>query len=313
MEYRKLGTTELQVSVVAIGTWAMGGYVPTWGPVDDNESITAIKQGIDLGMTLIDTAPAYGHGHSEEVVGNAIADRRDQVVVATKCGLVWSGKDGPNQRCLKPDTVRKECEASLRRLRIETIDLYQIHWPDPETPIADTMATLLALRDQGKIRVIGVSNFSCEQMSQARQHGPIHSLQTELSMLEPQARDELLPYCQEYGMGVLAFAPFARGLLTGKFAASSRFNDLRAKDRRYTGTAFQSNLALIEKLCPIAADLGCTMAQLAIRWVIQQAGVATVVTGAKRLSQVEEDAGAGDITIPNTAMDAIDAILTEHK
>lgn len=301
----------MKVGVVALGCWAIGGEVNVWGPVDDNEAIAALQQGLDLGMTLIDTAPAYGYGHSEELVGKAIAGWRDQVVVATKCGLVWKQAGGRLERCLSARSVAAECEASLRRLRIETIDLYQIHWPDPNVAVQETMEALVRLREQGKIRAIGVSNFSCQQLSEARKYGPVECLQPELSMLERTAAEDLLPYCREYGLAVIVYGPLARGLLSGKFNPASRFTDLRAKDARFTGPAFARNLARIDKLKAVAARLECSMAQLALRWAIQQEGVTAVLAGFKRSSQVIENAYAGDITIPAAVMDEINAILAE--
>jgi len=311
MEYRRLGSTDIQVSVVGLGCWAIGGEVAVWGPVDDNEAIAAIQQGLDLGITLIDTAPAYGYGHSEELVAKAIAGRRDQVVVATKCGLVWKEPGGKIERCLNPRSVMAECAASLRRLRVETIDLYQIHWPDPNTPLQATMEALVRLREQGKIRAIGVSNFNCQQMTEARKYGPVECLQPELSMLERTATEDLLPYCREYNLGVLAYGPLARGLLSGKFGPTSRFTDLRARDARFSGPAFARNLALVDKLKAIAGRLECTAAQLALRWVIQQEGVTAALAGFKRTSQAVENAYAGDITIPSAVMDEINTILAE--
>ncbi len=313
MEYRRLGKSELEVSVVGIGCWAIGGTVNSWGPVDDNESISAIRQGLDLGITFIDTAPSYGYGHSEEIVGRAIAGRREQVIVATKCGIVWRDPGGRVERNLKPDSIRRECEASLRRLRTDTIDLYQIHWPDTDTPLRETMEMLVALREQGKIRAIGVSNFSCEQMSEARRYGPVDSLQPELSMLEQHVAEELLPYCREYGIGVVTYGSLARGLLTGKFNASSTFTDLRATDSRFMGDEFLRNLRLIERLRAVAQRLNRTVGQLALRWVIQQPGVTSAIAGVKRASQVVENAGAGEFTISAEEMDEIDTILAERN
>lgn len=311
MDYRRLGTTDLNVSVVALGCWAIGGEAGVWGPVDDNESIDAIQQGLDLGLNFIDTAPAYGYGHSEEIVGKAIAGRRAQVVIATKCGLTWREVGGRIDRGLSARSVAAECAASLHRLRVETIDLYQIHWPDPETPLRETMEALVKLREQGKIRAIGVSNFTRAQLSEARQYGEVNCLQPELSMFERAATDELLPYCREYGLAAIVYAPLARGLLTGKFHTASRFADLRAKDSRFTGAAFTQHLATVERLKPIAARLGCTVAQLAVRWTIQQPGVTAAIVGFKRPSQVNENARAGDLRIPPAEMDEINAILTE--
>ena len=312
MEYRRIANTDLTVSVVGIGCWAMGGSVQTWGPVDDNESIYAIQQGLDLGINLIDTAPSYGYGYSEEIVGKAIVGRRGQAVLATKCGIVWRDVGGKVERNLRPDSVIRECEASLRRLHVDTIDLYQIHWPDPATPLSATMEALVQLREQGKIRAIGVSNFSCEQIDAARRHGPVDTLQPELSLFERGSLENLLPYCRGCGIGVITYGSLARGLLTGKYNASSIFKDIRADDPRFSGEAFPRHLATVEKLRALAARLQHTVGQLALRWAIQQTGVTSALAGAKRPSQMRENSGAGEFPIPPAEMAEIDTILAEH-
>lgn len=313
MEYRKLGNTGIEVSAVGLGCWAVGGEVRAWGPVDDNESIAAIQEGLDLGMTLVDTAPTYGYGHSEEVVGKALAGRRDQAVIATKCGLVWKTAGGRLERCLAPKSIAAECAASLRRLKVEVIDLYQIHWPDPHTPIEATMEAMIRLREEGKIRAIGVSNFSCEQMTEARRYGAVECLQPELSMFAREATEELLPYCREYGIGVVAYSPLAQGLLTGKFNGSSRFADMRAKSPVFAGAPFERNLAAVEKLKGIARRLNCTMAQLALAWALSQDGLSAAIAGVKRPSQTRENAGAADVRIPHATLDEINAVLAERE
>jgi aryl-alcohol dehydrogenase-like predicted oxidoreductase len=312
MEYRKLGQSDLQVSVVGIGCWAMGGIVKLWGPVDDNESIAAIRKGLDLGINFIDTAPSYGYGHSEEVVGRAISGLRERVIISTQCGLVWREPGGRFERNLTRESIRKECEASLRRLRVETIDLYQLHRPDPAAPLEDTMEALAALRQSGKILHVGLSNFDAENISKVRQRGTVVSLQTELSLLERNALDDLLPYCREYQLAVIAYGPLARGLLTGKFDPASTFTGLRSTDQRFTGEAYRRNLMLTDKLASISARLGCTTGQLALRWVIQQDGVTCAIAGAKRFSQVQENTAAGELKLSREVMDEIDVILREH-
>lgn len=312
MEYRRLGNSDLNVSVIAMGGWAFGADPSVWGPVDDNESIAAIHHGIDLGINLVDTAPAYGRGHSEEVIGKAIQDSRDRVLVTTKCGLVRRNAGNSYVRSLRPESIRAECEQSLRRLRVETIDLYQVFRPDPAAPLADAMETLLRLREEGKINVIGLCNFGCEQMSEARRRAPIVSLQTELSLLQREACEEVLPYCQEYNLGVLACSPLAGGLLTGKYGVSSRFTDLRAADPRFAGEMFSRNLNLVQCLTAEARRAGCTMAQLALRWAVQQAGVTAALVGIKRISQLVENAGAGVMTLPPEVMEEVDRILAEQ-
>ncbi|MBI4582005.1 MAG: aldo/keto reductase [Planctomycetes bacterium] len=312
MEYRRLGLTEVQVSAIAMGGWAFGAEPGVWGPVDDNESIAAIQRGIDLGINLIDTAPSYGRGHSEAVIGKAVQDRRDRVLIATKCGLIRRNGGNSQVRCLRPESIHAECVDSLRRLRVETVDLYQLHRPDPGVPMADTMGALLRLREEGKINLIGLCGFGCERMGEARRHGPVVALQTELSMLEREAREDVLPYCREYNIGVMACSPLARGLLTGKLRPATRFTDLRAVDPRFAGEAFARNLNLVQCLAAIAQRAGCTTTQLALWWVTRQTGVTTAIAGAKRISQVEENAAAGSLSIPPEAAEEIDRLLAER-
>jgi len=292
MLLRPLGNSGLDVSAIALGAWAFGATVETWGHVDDNESIAAINQAIDSGITLIDTAPIYGLGHSEEIVGKALRARRDEVALATKCGLLFpSSKDELPGRRLTRDSVLEECDQSLRRLQTDVIDLYQCHWPDPETPISETMEALTLLREQGKIRAIGVSNFSCERIAAALEFGPVHSLQPPFSMLQRRAADDLLPYCLEHEIGVIVYSPLVKGLLTGKFNARSEFSDVRANDPAYSADHFRRNLQVVESLKTIATGYGKTVGQLAINWVITHPGVTAAIVGAKRVSQVLENVG----------------------
>lgn len=280
------------VSPVGLGTWATGGTVETWGRVDDNESISAIRRAVELGINLIDTAPIYGLGHSEEVIGLAIKGIRDQVVLASKCGVRFPRTpDEKPWHCLRRDSIVKECEDSLRRLGVETIDLYQCHWPDPDTPVEETRAALDTLMQQGKIRVVGVSNFSCQQMSEMRAVGPIHSLQPSFSLVDRRAADDLLPYCKEYDIGVICYSPLCKGLLTGKFGPDDTFDDVRGRDPEFKGEKYAKNLELVRCLEPIAARHGKTVAQLAINWVINYPGVTAAIVGFKRSSQVEENIG----------------------
>lgn len=313
MDFRRLGQTDIQVSVVGIGGWALGADPAVWGPVDDNESIAAVQRGLDLGINLIDTSPTFGRGHSEEIVGKAIAGRRDRVVLATKCGLVPRNGANTYQRCLKPESIRTECEASLRRLRVETIDLYQIQRPDPAVSLPETLGALRQLQEQGKIRAIGLCNFGCERLAEARRCAPIASLQVELSLLARQSMEDLIPYCSEFGISVLACTPLARGLLTGKFDASSRPADLRAGDSRFTGDAFVRNLNLVERLADLARGLGCSPAQLALSWAVRQIGVTAALAGVKRISQVQDNTAAGTTTLASSTLEEIDRILSERS
>lgn len=310
MQRRPLGESGLEVSVIALGTWAMGATVETWGQVDDRESIEAVHQAIDCGINLIDTAPIYGLGHSEEIVGKAIRGRRDEVVLATKCGLTFpQSKNDPPVRCLTRKFILRECEASLRRLQTDHIDLYQCHWPDPATPIAETMGALVWLREQGKISAIGLSNYGCEEIAAARVCGPVHVLQPAFSLVCPYAAEELIPYCSEHRIGVLPYSPLAKGLLTGKFTFGMKFADVRARDPEFMGDRFRRNLNVVEQLRSIAARYGKTVAQAAINWTLGFPGVTAPIVGAKRPSQVLENAGGAGWSLGDADRLAIDALM----
>lgn len=310
MERRPLGESGLRVSTVALGTWAMGGTVETWGHVDDRESIAAIHQALDCGINLIDTAPIYGLGHCEEIVGKAVQGRRDEAILATKCGLMFpQRKDELPPRSLSRDSVFRECDDSLRRLRTDVIDLYQCHWPDPETPIQQTMEALITLQEQGKIRAIGLSNFSCEQITAAREFGPVHCLQPPFSMLHLRTAEDLIPYCLEYRVGVIPYSPLAKGLLTGKFGQDSTFSDIRATDPEFFGDRYQRNLRLVERLGEIARAYDKTVTQLVINWTTTYPGVTAPIVGAKRPSQVLENAGGVGWTITDEDRTRIDRLL----
>ncbi len=310
MELRPLGDSGLEVSALGVGTWAIGGEVELWGHADEGESIAAIHQALDSGVNLIDTAAAYGWGHSEEIVGKAIRGRRREVVLATKCGLMSpESKDKLPPRCLTRQSVMRECEASLRRLQTDVIDLYQCHWPDPETPIRDTMEALMTLLQQGKIRAIGLSNYGCEQIAAAREFGSIHSLQPPFSMLQPRALEDLIPFCTECGIGVIPYSPLARGLLAGKFDADSTFNDVRAHDPDFVGDRYRRNLRIVEELKGIAARYDKTVAQLAINWVAETPGVTAPIVGVRRPSQVDEIVGGVGWSISREDRELIEQML----
>lgn len=290
MQLRQLGTFGPRVSAIGLGTWAMGGAPESWGPVDDRESHAAIEQALECGINLIDTAPIYGLGHAEEIVGRAIKGRRDRVIIATKCGLQFPKDSGePPRRSLAYHDILRECDASLRRMKINFIDLYQCHWPDPKTSIRETMDALCTLQRGDKIGAIGLSNFSCEEMTAAREFGPIVSLQAPFSMLNRRAAQDLIPFCREHDMGVLAYSPLSRGLLTGKFAITDRFSGIRARDPDFLGARYRKNLEIIEKLRPFSAKYGKTLTQLVLNWTVRTPGVTTALVGAKRHSQVAEN------------------------
>jgi aryl-alcohol dehydrogenase-like predicted oxidoreductase len=319
MQTRKLGYTDLYLTTVGLGTWAIGGggWAYGWGPQDDTDSIRAIQRALDLGINWIDTAAVYGLGHSEEIVGKAIRGRRDQVVIATKCGLVWDeGSTTPYGR-LKAWSVRQEVEASLRRLGVDVIDLYQIHWPNPDEDIEEAWATIADLVREGKVRYAGVSNFSVEQMKRIQPIHPIASLQPPYNMLRRDIEAEILPFCAANNIGVIVYSPMASGVLTEKFSrqwvASLPDDDWRKK---YSGhlqePELSANLALVEGLKAIAARYGRTVSQLAIAWTLRRPEVTAAIVGARRPEQIEQTAPASDWVLPPEVLAEIDDLLARR-
>ena len=310
MTYRKLGSSDLKVSAVALGTWAVGGG-PWWGDSDDQESIRAIQAAIDAGVTLIDTAPVYGFGHSETIVGRAIQGRRDKVVLATKCGLWWDDATGALhfeqggytvRRCLEPRTIRIEVEKSLQRLGTDRIDLLQTHAQATEpfkTPIADTMACLMELRKQGKIREIGVSNCTPEQMDEYRAAGVLASNQPRYSILDRAIESGLLPYCRKHDIAILAYSPLEQGLLTGKIGMGTAFDAeaFRNKLPWFAPEKRQRVLKMLAGWHPLTEKYACTLSQLVIAWTIAQPGLTVALCGARKVANAIENAGAGAIAL----------------
>ena len=320
MRTRKLGYTDLRLTTMGLGTWAIGGggWQWGWGPQDDAESIAALQRGLDLGINWIDTAAAYGLGRAEEVVGRAIAGRRGEVIVATKCGLVWDEGSTEVYGRLTAESIRAECEASLRRLNVDVIDLYQIHWPIDEEHLEEAWSTISDLIQEGKVRYAGVSNFSVAQLKRIQPLHPLASLQPPYSMLERGVEEELLPYCAANDIGLVVYSPMQTGLLTGKYTkeriASLPDEDWR-KDRNphFQEPALSANLALVEKLRPIAERNGRTLAQLAIAWVLRRPEVTAAIVGSRRPSQIEGTAPAGDWVLSAEDIAEIDALLTERE
>ena len=320
MRTRKLGYTDLRLTTMGLGTWAIGGggWQWGWGPQDDAESIAALQRGLDLGINWIDTAAAYGLGRAEEVVGRAIAGRRGEVIVATKCGLVWDEGSTEVYGRLTAESVRAECEASLRRLNVDVIDLYQIHWPIDEEHLEEAWSTIADLIQEGKVRYAGVSNFSVAQLKRIQPIHPLASLQPPYSMLERGIEEELLPYCAANDIGLVIYSPMQTGLLTGKYTKeriASLPNEDWRKDRNphFQEPALSANLALVEKLRPIAERNGRTLAQLAIAWVLRRPEVTAAIVGSRRPSQIEGTAPAGDWTLSAEDIAEIDALLTERE
>lgn len=302
MIYRELGQSGITVSAVGLGTWAIGGTA--WGGTDEAASIAAIQAGVDAGMTLIDTAPAYGLGLSEELVGKAVRHRRDEVVLATKLGLVWHTDQGQRDGViagqqifhnLRPESIRYEVEQSLRRLQTDRIDLYQTHWPDPTTPIADTMAALLELVAEGKVRAIGVSNCSVAQMEEYLAVGPLASNQVLYNMLDREIEDDILPFCRQRHIGVLSYSSMSLGLLSGKMPPDRTFppDDLRAGRARFRPEAIERVNETLERLAPWREQYGLDQTQLTIAWTLSQPGITSALVGVRSVEQAQDDAQGG--------------------
>jgi aryl-alcohol dehydrogenase-like predicted oxidoreductase len=321
MQKRKLGTTDMNLTVIGFGAWAIGGgnWEWGWGPQDDADSTAAIHKALDLGINWIDTAAAYGLGHSEEMIGKALQGKRDQVYLATKCSLVWEDpSSGLISHRLKAWSVRQEIEDSLRRLKTDLIDLYQIHWPIPEEEIEEGWAEIARLVQEGKVRHAGVSNFNLAQLKRVHSIHPVASLQPQYSLLDRQVEADLLDYCQEQGIGVVAYSPMASGLLTGKYDRQ-RVTALPPEDWRVTRSehfqepALSANLEFIEKLEQVARGCGRSLGELAVAWVLRRPEVTAAIVGARRPDQIAQIAPAGDWNLDPGTISEIDALLEERQ
>ncbi|MEN3186982.1 MAG: aldo/keto reductase [Atribacterota bacterium] len=318
MKKRKLGWTDLEFTVIGFGSWAMGGsgWKFSWGPQDDQESIEAIHRAIDLGVNWIDTAAVYGLGHSEEVVGKAVKGLSPRPFIATKCGLVWD-ETRSIYGSLKRESIRREVEASLRRLQIDVIDLYQIHWPNPDEDIEEGWGEMSRLVEEGKVRYIGVSNFSVSQMERIQKIHPIASLQPPYSMLKRGVEAEILPYCAKNSIGVIVYSPMQKGLLTGAITrervAQFAPDDHRRNDPQFQEPELSINMELVEKLRAIARRYGRTPAQLAVAWVLRRPEVTSAIVGIRRPSQIEEIVPAADFEISPEDLERIEQLLEERE
>jgi len=289
------------------GPWQFG-----WGPQDDGEAVAAVLAALDEGINWIDTAPAYGLGHSEELVGQALRQTGHKPYIATKCGLLWNEKK-EKVPCLKPESIRAECHASLERLGIETIDLYQMHWPDPNEGVEAAWEEMARLADEGKVRYIGVSNFNVDQLERAARSRAGSSLQPPYSMLRREAEHELLGYCEQHEIGVVVYSPMQRGLLTGRFSperlAGLPLDDHRRRQPDFQEPQFSANLELVEELTRIAERSGRTCAQLAVSWVLRRREVTAAIVGARRPDQIAETVKASDWDLSPTDIDEIEELL----
>jgi aryl-alcohol dehydrogenase-like predicted oxidoreductase len=311
METIGIGTLTTPASRIALGTWAIGGWM--WGGSDESEAIRTIHEALDRGITLIDTAPVYGFGRSEEIVGKALANgRRSRALIATKVGIDW--RDGKTFRNASRARIMKEVDDSLRRLKTDVIDLYQVHWPDPNTPIEESAATMAELQRAGKVRAIGVSNFSPAQMDAFRAVSPLHTAQPPYNLFERGIERDVLPYCRTQGIVTLAYGALCRGLLSGRMTADTRFDgdDLRKADPKFQMPRFRQYLRAVEQLDRFARDnYGKRVIHLALRWVLDRAATNIALWGARRPDQLSPLRDVIGWHLDDAAMAEIDAILSK--
>jgi aryl-alcohol dehydrogenase-like predicted oxidoreductase len=317
---RRLGSQGPEISAVGFGSWAAGGpWKFGWGPADDDESVAAIRHAVECGVTWIETAPVYGLGHAEEVVGRALEPFRlgEDVLVFTKCGRTWDRTAPEIAYDLRPDSIRLECEQSLQRLGVERIDLYQFHWPDfaTGTPVEESWGVMGELVDAGKVRWIGVCNFDLELLERCEAVRHVDSLQPPLSLLSRHAREALIPWCAAHGTGLIVYSPQASGLHTGSFSRD-RLDQLPEDDFRHQAAPFQEpklsqNLALVERLRPVAERLGCAVSALAIAWTLAVPGVTGAIVGARRPAQIDDWLAAPEVELDTEAMAELERAIDE--
>lgn len=317
---RRLGSRGPEITTVGFGAWAAGGvgWAFTWGRQDDGESIAAIHRALELGVTWVDTAAVYGLGHSEEVVARALATLPpgERPLVFTKCGMRWDAERPllPARRVLAPASIREECEASLRRLGVETIDLYQLHWPDETgVPVEESWGTMLELRAQGKIRFLGVSNFDAALLERCERLGHVDSLQPPFSLIRRRAAAEVLPWCAEHGTGIIVYSPMQSGLLTESFTAERvgrlEEDDWRRRDPEFRSPRLERNLALRDALRPIAARHGVSVSAVAVAWTLSFEAVTGAIVGARSPAQVEGWIAAAGLRLTSADLAGIAAAV----
>ncbi|HYI80427.1 MAG TPA: aldo/keto reductase [Thermoleophilaceae bacterium] len=309
----RLGRSELMVSPIAFGTWQLGGE---WGQFDERKAIEAIRHARGLGINFFDTAQAYGFGASERLLARALEDElreaRENVVIATKGGLrPISGGSGEVTRDSSPDFLRDGVDESLAALGVDYIDLYQVHWPDPDTPLEETGAVLAELRDEGKIRHIGVSNYSAEQMEELSQTVPVETLQPPYHLFAREIEGDVLRWCLDNDVGVLVYGPLAHGLLTGAIDEDTEFadDDWRSDSPQFSETSLRQNLTVVRQLTEIADGLGCTLGQLAIAWTLVHPAVDVAIVGSRRAAHIEESVGALDVDLDDEALQRIETVI----
>ena len=316
MQKVRFGKTDLEITPVGFGAWAIGGggWAAAWGPQDDEEAVGAIRRALELGINWVDTAAVYGLGHSEELVARALkgVPDADRPYVFTKCSLVWD-EGGDISNVLKEDSVKRECEQSLRRLQTDVIDLYQIHWPRPDEDIEEGWSALAELKEEGKVRHIGVSNFDVSQMERANEISPVETLQPPYNMLNRGVDEEILPYCGENDIGVIVYSPMRSGLLTGKMTAE-RVQNMPSDDWRRNADDFQEprfsrNLELVERLTEIGERRGKSPAEVAIAWTLRHPAVTAAIVGGRRPDQVDGIIGAAEFRLSEDEIEEIETAI----
>jgi aryl-alcohol dehydrogenase-like predicted oxidoreductase len=313
MQQKTLGNSDMQLTPLGFGSWAIGGgnWAGGWGPQDDRQAIEAIERAIELGMNWIDTAAVYGLGHSEELVGQAVRGMARKPYIFTKCVLRWNDQR-QIYNSMKADSIRYECEASLRRLGVDQIDLYQIHWPDPDEGIEEGWETLARLQEEGLVRWIGVSNFNVTQLQRAQRIAPITSLQPPYSLLDRHIEADILPYCEQNNIGVIVYSPMASGLLTGAMTRERIANfpqdDWRRSNRWFQEPQLTQNLALAERLGQIGARHGCSAGEVAIAWTLRLPAVTGAIAGGRSVQQVQGVVKALEFRLDEDELAEIDAM-----
>jgi aryl-alcohol dehydrogenase-like predicted oxidoreductase len=331
LQYREIGTSGIKASTIAVGAWAMGGWM--WGGTNEKESIDAVHAALDRGVDFIDTAPIYGLGLSEKIVGKAIKGRREEVVIATKCSMVCRDDDKgeykfhahvqgvdpdghiPIRIYLGKESIRREVEESLRRLGTDYIDVYQTHWQDSTTPISETMEVLTELKDEGKIRAIGVCNAGVDHITEYLEHGVLDSDQEKYSMLDRDLEKKQAPFCSDHNIAIFAYSPLANGLLTGKMTPDRDFGpgDLRAGNPRFSVENRRRVNEMLGEIEPIAKEHDASIVQLVTAWTLAQPGITHALCGMRNAQQAEENAGAGDIELSSDEVERINSVLAHYS
>ena len=316
MQKKQFGNTDMQITPVGFGSWAIGGgdWAFGWGAQDDGDAIVAIERAVELGINWIDTAAVYGLGHSEELVAKAVAGMKNKPWIFTKCSLVWDARRQMGNS-LKADSIRRECEASLKRLRVDAIDLYQIHWPNPEADLEEGWQEMARLKEEGLVRHIGVSNFSVDQLRRIIPIAPVATLQPPYSMLRPAIEQTLLPFCMEQNIGVIVYSPMLSGMLSGAMtrerAANFSADDWRRNNKEFQEPRLSANLKLVELLKRIGSPHGHSAGEVAIAWTLRHPAVTGAIVGGRNAAQVDGIVGAAEFRLSAEEIGAIERFIAE--